>query len=259
MSFRVYLVDDEQLALDRMIRLLEAAGGVTVVGSTTDPAAALAFLSTARVDAVFLDIQMPGMNGFELLSRLPEQPAVIFTTAYDQYALQAFAVNSIDYLLKPVDPGELQRALTKLERLRAGARPEWMSQPDLGAFLAKLGASLRPVPPEYPARVASQLGDRTCLIELAEVTHFMAQDKLTYAVTNEKRHTVSYTIAELEKKLDPRQFVRIHRAVLVNLSWVAEVRSHFGGQVTVYLKNDKRSELPVSRDRVRLLRDKLGL
>ena len=123
MSFRVYLVDDEQLALDRMIRLLEQAGGVTVAGGATDPEIAIEFLNRETVDALFLDIQMPGVNGFELLARLNEQPMVIFTTAYDQYALKAFEVNSIDFLLKPVDPEQLSRALAKLERLRGGGRP----------------------------------------------------------------------------------------------------------------------------------------
>lgn len=260
MNARAYVVDDEQLALDRMIRLLDAAGGVTVVGCTTDPAAALDFLTREKVDALFLDIQMPGMNGFELLARLREQPFVIFTTAYDQYALKAFEVNSIDFLLKPVDPEQLARALGKLGRVRAGSRPEWMNQPDLQSFLAQLGNSLRtPQQTGYPARIASQIGDRTHLIELSEVTHFLARDKLTYAVTNGKSHSVNYTIAELERKLDPRTFVRIHRAVLLNLAWVDEMHSRFGGQMSVYLKDERRTELPVARDRVRFLRDQLEL
>jgi len=103
-----------------------------IAGSTTDPAAALEFLSREPVDVLFLDIQMPGMNGFELLARLPDQPSVIFTTAYDQYALKAFEVNSIDYLLKPVDPEQLERALRKLERFRGAAKPE-LRTPRAGA------------------------------------------------------------------------------------------------------------------------------
>ena len=112
------------LAVERLIRLLGEEKGVLVVGSSTDPRAGLDFLSREPVDCVFLDIQMPGMNGFDLLSRLPKQPLVIFTTAYDQYALKAFEVNSIDFLLKPVDPKQLQRAPGKLERLRPGAKPD---------------------------------------------------------------------------------------------------------------------------------------
>jgi len=111
-------VDDEPLALKRLERLLQATPWIKVIGSATDPAAALQFLASEQVDVLLLDIQMPGMNGFELLARLSIQPMVIFTTAYDQYALKAFEVNSIDYLLKPVDPQQLDRALLKLARLR---------------------------------------------------------------------------------------------------------------------------------------------
>src|SRR5919206_291491 len=112
---RVFLVDDEALALRRLARMLEATRRVRIVGSATDPEAALAALSKAPPDALFLDIEMPGINGFELLARLPVQPFVIFTTAYDHYALRAFAVNSVDYLLKPIEAEQLDRALTKLD------------------------------------------------------------------------------------------------------------------------------------------------
>jgi len=114
-KMRAYLVDDESLALDRLSKLLRATRRVEVVGRTTNPKTAVHFLSAARVDVVFLDIHMPELSGFEVLDRLPKQPPVIFTTAYDQYALKAFEVNSIDYLLKPIDPQQLDRALNKLE------------------------------------------------------------------------------------------------------------------------------------------------
>src|SRR5258705_5425427 len=114
---RAYILDDEPLAVLRLTRLLEATGRVTIAGSATDPEAALAFLNAQAVDVLFLDIQMPGLTGFELLARLTTNPLVVFTTAYDQYALNAFDVNSIDYLLKPVEEERLRRALDKIERL----------------------------------------------------------------------------------------------------------------------------------------------
>src|SRR5258708_17997471 len=118
MTLRAYLVDDEPLALERLARLLEETRRVEGIGSTTEPEEAVAALTTAPADVCFLDIQMPRLNGFELLARLPVQPVIIFTTAHDQDALRAFAVNSVDYLLKPVDPAQLERALTKVELLR---------------------------------------------------------------------------------------------------------------------------------------------
>ena len=255
---RVYLVDDEPLAIERLRRLLAAHPGITIAGSATDPAAALEFLSQNTVDAVFLDIQMPGMNGFELLSRLAEQPLVIFTTAYDQYALQAFEVNSIDYLLKPVEPEQLARALQKAERLRADAKPDWMRHPDLHSFLAELAAAVRGPQSDYPERVASRVGEKVSFIELNAVTHFFARDKLTYAAVGGRNHCVDETITELERRLDPRRFVRIHRSILLNLHWVQEVNSWFSGGMVVTLKDTQHTRLTVARDRVRLLRSQLG-
>src|ERR1051325_7066226 len=115
---RVYIVDDEPLAVKRLTRLLRQTGRVEIVGSTMKPAEALEFLSEQNVDAVFLDIQMPGMTGFEMLEKLPKQPAIVFTTAFDRFALDAFEVNSVDYLLKPIEIDRLEKALTKLDRLR---------------------------------------------------------------------------------------------------------------------------------------------
>src|SRR5919204_6355696 len=131
---RVYIVDDEPLAVQRLTRMLEATGRVTIAGSTTDPETALSFLNAHPVDVVFLDVQMPGLTGFQLLERLESDPLVIFTTAFDQYALNAFAVNSVDYLLKPIEPERLDRALDKLERLfqsQSQSQSQPQSQPDL--------------------------------------------------------------------------------------------------------------------------------
>src|SRR5215471_5704964 len=113
--FRAYVVDDELPAVKRLARLLQATGRVEIVGAEMNPAAAIAAIQLASPDILFLDIEMPGLTGFELLARVERQPFVIFTTAYDRYALKAFEVNSIDYLLKPVEPEELDRALNKLE------------------------------------------------------------------------------------------------------------------------------------------------
>ncbi len=250
---RVYIVDDEPLAVERLERLLREVPEIAIAGSATDAALALDFLNRESVDVLFLDIQMPGMNGFELLSRMTEQPSVVFTTAYDQYALKAFEVNSIDYLLKPVDPEQLRRALGKLQRFRGGPRPEWR------AFAEELAEKLRSNRADYPDRIASRLGERVRLVELASVTHFFARDKLTYAASEGHSYAVDHTIAELEKKLDPRSFVRIHRAVLLNLAWVDQVQSRFGGQMTVSLKDAKQTQLPVARDRTRALKEKLDL
>jgi len=250
---RAWVVDDEALAVKRLCRMLEETGRVTIAGSGTDPADALEALRAAPPDVLFLDIEMPVMNGFELLAQLDAQPVVVFTTAYDRYALRAFEVNSIDYLLKPVEAPHLDRALDKIERLRGAPAPEWHS------LVAQLASAMRQPPAEYAARLTSRLGDRMQLLDVPRITHFYAQDKLTYAVMDGKSYVVDHTVSELEQKLDPRQFVRIHRSTLVNIAWVKEIDAWFGGKLLVRLKDGKNTELQVARERVAELKSRLGV
>jgi two-component system, LytTR family, response regulator len=250
---RAYIVDDERLAVQRLARLLEASGRVEIAGSATDPEVALDFLATRAVDVLFLDIQMPGLTGFELLDRLEAPPLVIFTTAFDRYALNAFAVNSIDYLLKPIEPERLEHALDKLERLRApGKEP-----PDVRALARQLAAELAPA--RRLERIASRVGERTTVLETSRISHFVAKDKLTFAIVNGREHVIDYTLTDLEARLDARRFVRIHRGTVVNASFVQELFPAVDGGVLVRLKDERKTELSVARDRVRELKERLGI
>ena len=249
---RAYLVDDEPLALKRLARLLKDTGRVEIAGSTTDPVEALAWLSTHEIDVAFLDIQMPSMTGLELLARLERQPLTVFTTAYDQYALDAFEHNSVDYLLKPIEPPRLIKALDKIERMRRGTEP----RPDFSRVLDQVTAALQTA---TPTRLASRTGERLEFVDLSQVTHFYAQDKLTYAATGSKNYPVDFTIVELEKKLDPRKWVRIHRSSMINLDCIQEIYGWFAGRLLVRLKDGKRTELSVARDRVKVLKERLGI
>lgn len=247
-----YLLDDERLAIERLSRLLAADPRLKLVQHSTDPVDAIPQIESLKPDLLFLDIQMPELDGFAVLSRLVHKPLVIFTTAYDQYALQAFETNSLAYLLKPVDPTKLTRAIDKIEAIRAGQSPV----PDLGALLSQLAVKLSPA---YPERVSSRTGERIEFIDLTRVTHFYAEDKLTFAATDTKAYIVDQTITELEGRLDPARFFRIHRSTLVNLASVAELYTYFGGKLMLRLKDAKRTELMASKDRARELRDRLGL
>jgi two-component system LytT family response regulator len=255
MKLRAYLVDDEPLAVERLKRLLAEHDEVEVIGSTSEPEEAVAAMLADPPDVCFLDIQMPRLNGFEVLAQLATQPAVVFTTAYDEFALKAFGVNSVDYLLKPLDPVQLSRAIAKIERLRnsaSGSTQDWPVQ------LKSVLDSLRMGKPEYPERIASRLGDRLWFIDLDRVTHFFAEDKLTYAVADGKAYTVDYSISELEKKLDPRKFLRIHRSTMVQATWIKEIASLPGGGLNVRLRDTKGTDLTVARDRAREFKERLG-
>jgi len=248
---RAYVVDDERLAVQRLSRLLTDTGRVDVVGTTTDPEEAVAFLGRERVDVLFLDIQMPGLTGFELLEQIDRPPLVVFTTAYDAYALSAFETNAVDYLLKPIEVDRLQRALDKIERL-AGQPP-----PDVRTLARELAAQLSPA--RKLERIASRVGERTTLLDVGRVSHFAARDKLTFAIVNGREHVVDFTLAELESRLDTRRFVRIHRATIVNVPFVQELYPSVDGGLLVRLKDDGKTELSVARDRVRELKTRLGI
>lgn len=243
-------MDDEPLAVKRLVRLLGATGKVTVVGFSSDPETAIPEIAELRPEVLFLDIEMPGLTGFDVLQRLSGEPLVVFTTAYDQYALQAFAVNSVDYLLKPVEPAGLDRALAKLGRILGGQE----TAPDLEKIIAALTK-----PAAYPARLPSRTGERVEFVDLARVTHFYAEDKLTFAATGAKDFVVDHSIAELEGKLDPARWFRIHRSTLVQLDYVQELHGWIGNRLLIRLKDEKKTELQVARERVAELKAKLGL
>lgn len=256
MTLRAYLVDDEPLALERLTRLLLATGRVQVVGTSTRPEEAALALSAAPPDVCFLDIQMPRLNGFDLLRRLPQPPQVVFTTAYDQHALQAFRVNAVDYLLKPIEPEALAQALTRLERLcAADATPRVPL--DVPALAAQLALAMQAAKPTYPARIASRCGERLLFLDLDRVTHFHAEDRLTFARCDGKAYVIDHSIAHLEQTLDPQRWLRIHRGSLVNVAWIREVSPLPGGSLCLRLCDTGRTELTVARDRARAFRQRM--
>ena len=252
LPIRAFLIDDEPLALTRLARLLEASGRVEVVGRATDPQQGLREVAATEVDVLFLDIHMPGLTGFEVVERLPVGPFVVFTTAHDQHAVRAFEANAIDYLLKPIERARLDQTLDRIAGRRAEAGDD-----DLRTALARLAQHLKA--PAFVEHLASRVGDHVTLIGVDQVTHVIARDRATYAVTATGEHMLDVTIAELERKLDPARFFRIHRGTLVNLGWLGELHADFGGRLLLRLRNERRTELVVSRDRVRPLKQRLGL
>ena len=249
---RAFLIDDEPLALKRLGRMLQATGRVDVVGQATDPAKGLEQVAAERVDVLFLDIHMPGLSGFQVVERLPVGPAVVFTTAHDEHAVRAFEVNAVDYLLKPVERARLDATLERLANRRGHGEDD-----DLRATLQRLAEHLRGG--AFLEHVASRGRDRVQLIAVEQVTHLVARQRATYAVTAAGEHMLDMTLLELERRLDPARFFRIHRALLVNVGFVAGLRADEDGHLLVCLNDAGRTELPVSRDRVRALKERLGV
>jgi two-component system, LytTR family, response regulator len=248
---RAFLIDDEPLALKRLGRLLEATKRVVIVGRATDPAQGLAQLATQGVDVIFLDIHMPGLTGFQVIERLPPGANVVFTTAYDQHAVAAFEVNAVDYLLKPIERERLHATLDRIAARRAEPAG------DLRSTLERLASSLRA--DTHLGHLASRIGGRVQLIPVDEVTHVFARDRGTYAATPTAEFMLDAPLVELERKLDPAKFFRVHRGTLVNLAWIHELHADVAGQLVIRLRGDTRPELTVSRDRVRPLKERLGL
>ena len=250
---RLVIVDDEPLARARARRILADLGGTELVGEAGSAAEARTVIAATHPDALLLDVQMPGADGFELLAALSPRPAVVFVTAYDQYAVRAFEESAVDYLLKPYRPERLAAAL---ERLRAAiARPEDLAR-RIDELLAVVGPGAHA--DAHLERFTVRVGLRQLIVRAEDVIWFGAEDKLVFAAVEGDRHYVNFTLDELERRLDPRRFTRVHRSAIANLDRAVALRPGFAGTWRVQMSDTARTEVPVSRVRARTLRTRLG-
>jgi len=232
----VLIADDEPLARELLRSMLSKQSGISIIGECRNGAETVAMVRRDRPDLLFLDIQMPELDGFEILSGLPPEvtPAVIFVTAFDQYAIQAFEVNALDYLLKPFDEERLARALVRarsfLER-RNGT--ELLAETMLGV-LRRMQAGQ-----QYMERLVIREGNRSFLQPTGEIDWLEADGKYTRVHVGAETHAIREGISKLEQDLDPSFFLRISRSAIVNIDRIREVRSWFQGDYLVVLKNGK--------------------
>lgn len=245
-KIRAYILDDERLARKRVRRLLGPEPDVEVVGESADPREAVQFLAANPVDLLFLDIQMPELNGFDVLDSLPAErtPVVIFVTAYDQHAVRAFEVHALDYLLKPFDQARftlaLQRARAHLRLRRQEPRRE-----SLQALLDELR------PRKQPGRFTIRTPDKMFFLRMDDIDWVEAADNYVCVHAGTDTHVLRETLSSVEARLDPAAFARIHRSAIVNLERVKELRPWFHGDYVVVLKNGHELTLSRShRDRV---------
>ena len=225
------LVDDEPPARHRLRRLLGAhPEQVRVIGEAASADEADVLLRQRWPDVLFLDVEMPGRSGFDLLAALDRPPHVVFVTAYDQYAVRAFEARALDYLLKPVEPDRLAQTLAVLTERAARAAPPPLT-PDV---LAALAAALRPPPPPVTT-IPVKTGDHVRFVRLDEVTHLEARDKYVFLHTADGReHLLEGTLTALAEKLPPH-FVRVHRAIVVNRDRIVRAVHLFKNRYRLYL------------------------
>ncbi len=241
---RTLLVDDEELARERLRQMLRQYEDVEVAGEAADGEDAIEKITDLRPDLVFLDIQMPGCSGMEVVASLSSpRPHIIFCTAFDQYAIDAFELHAVDYLLKPVSRARLAKAV---ERVRAMPRSE------AEATLERLSSGEKRMPRRFLAKHANKFR----VVSEHEVFYFMSEEGLTKLCTRDQEYWMQPTLLDLEKRLDPSIFCRVSRSAIVNVNAVNELQQLVGGYGAVILKNGARVE--ISRRRMKDLVDLLG-
>ncbi|REA62176.1 DNA-binding response regulator [Dyadobacter luteus] len=237
---KTILIDDEPLALSRLRRLLQKYPDTFhIIGEAQNGVEGLVQINQLQPDLIFLDIEMPLLNGFEMLAKLSRMPMVIFSTAFDQYAVRAFEEKSVDYLLKPVEDERLQKTIEKLRNMTDTAKSNG-SNPYTENLL-RLLEEMKPKKEIFSLSVKS--GDRILLIQLTEITHFEAEEKYVFLNTLDgQKYLLNYTLTSLEEKL-PDHFLRISRAGIVNSHHIKEIRKHFNGKFTIMMRDRKASQL----------------
>ena len=258
MKVTALVVDDEQLARDELCFLLGQTADVQVIGQAGDGIEALGLLEDLEPDVVFLDIQMPGLTGFEVARQAVARhlaPEFVFVTAYDQYALDAFHVNAVDYLLKPVDATRLDRALARARRRLSAERPPGVSGAELERIVQMVSERQT-----RRTQVAVKVDDRILLLPADDLVYASLNDDVVSVVANGTAGTAAVrTLDELQAQLDPAVFWRVHRSYLVNIHKIKEIVPWFSRNFILRMKDAKATEIPVSRAQTKRLRDYLKL
>ena len=246
--WKTIIIDDEQLARQRIKRLLKEYDEIEIIAEAENGAEGLLLIEQHQPDLIFLDIEMPVLNGFEMLAKLTHQPKVVFTTAYDQYAIKAFEEGSIDYLLKPVELERLDKTIKKLK------------QTNLAPIQIPLEELIRQINGKKAIKTLTvKIGDKILLIKLSDIVHIQAEDKYVFLHTVDgKKHLTDFTLSTLEEKL-PEEFLRIHRSDIINTDFIKEIRKGFNGALIFVLNNSTETRVTSSRSNSEVLREKFDI
>lgn len=250
MKITALIIDDEPLAREKIRRLLRSENDIEIIGEAMSGAEAVELIESRKPDLVFLDIQMPEMNGFEVLQTIENKkmPAVIFVTAYDKYAIKAFEIHALDYLLKPFDSERLQSALNRV-REYLQARHHGTLDEKLLSLLSDLKAEK-----DFPERLVLKTAGRVFFIKTTDIDWIEAAGNYVKLHTGKDAHLLRETMNKTEAKLNPEKFLRIHRSSLVNIDRIKELNPLFNGDYAVIMQD--KTELSLSRnyhDRLREL------
>ena len=257
MKITALIVDDEQPARDELVFLLKSFPDVEVVGQGKNGVEAVSLIRELNPHLVFLDVQMPGVNGIGVIKRLLEKktplPFFIFATAYDQYAVQAFEVNAIDYILKPIAKARLEKAIQRVRRLVETSDATSQKLDRLVQMVEQ-----RPAAPK--GKLVIKSANRLFLVDSDEVIFASIEGGVISIVTRELEGESNFrTVEELQANLDPKVFWRVHRSYLVNLNHIKEVVPWFKSSYQLKMEDRKQTEIPVSRAQTRKLRELLNL
>lgn len=276
MTISALIIDDEQLARDELAYLLQAAPDVDVVAQGANGIEAVELIEEHHPDIVFLDVQMPGLDGFAVIQRVMDRhrklkdhqswqlPQFVFATAYDQYAVRAFDVNAVDYLLKPFDRSRVEKALERARSRRvsgaSSAQGESPIESQLDALLALLKSPQGGVRGTQPAKLVVQAGSRLLLVDQGEICFAEIDDGVIRVVTHQfEGQSKCRTIEELLDQLDPAIFWRAHRSFIVNINQIREVVPWFKSTYQLRMNDKKQTEIPVSRAQTKRLRELFNL
>ncbi|MEO0474017.1 MAG: LytTR family DNA-binding domain-containing protein [Bacteroidota bacterium] len=253
--YRVAIVDDEPYALRNLRTMLSAYQSLEIVAECADGHQAIEELSTLQPELVFLDIQMPEMDGFGVIRQLRKvyQPYVIFATAYSEHAIKAFDVNALDYLLKPFDESRLDQAIQKAF---SQLNQEGESREDLYQKIDQLLQSVQPAPTTFLRKLSVRKGNRIVLIDVKEVDWIQADNQYVRIHSKGQQHVMRNSLNALEARLDPQQFCRTHRSAIVNLDRIQAIEPHFKGEYVIHLSSGERVKL--ARNRKEKLQALLG-
>lgn len=248
--YKTLIIDDEPPARLRLQKLLENfTETFQIIGFAEDGLDAKEKIATLEPDLIFLDIEMPELTGFEMLEQLTTIPIVIFCTAYDQYSLQAFETNSVDYLLKPIRLKRLQQTVNKLKLFRENHVSQNVLQ-----LLKELSAKKEE---KTMTSLTVKKGEKLIFLKLADISVFRADERYITVISKEETHLIEDTLSSLEKKL-PNNFLRIHRSTIINKDFVKDIQKYFNSRFIITLKNSKLSNVTSGRSYNEVIKNWIG-